>query len=184
MNYTEELKDEHKGITLMLRILEKICDGLDAGEKVDVVHLERIVEFLKVFADKCHHAKEEELLFPAMEKAGIPKEGGPIGVMLQEHEIGREYVKGFGEAVGDYKSSKTGASQNIVKNARNYIALLSQHIVKEDTVLYPLADAHIPKRVQEELLEQFDVIEIERIGVGKHEEFHELLKHLKSIYLK
>ena len=184
MNYTEELKDEHKGIVLMLQILEKICDVLDAGEKVDAGHLERIVEFLKVFADKCHHAKEEELLFPAMEKAGIPKEGGPIGAMLQEHEIGREYVKGFGEAVGEYKSTKTEASQKIVKNARNYIALLLQHIVKEDTVLYPLADAHIPQKVQEELLEQFDVIEAERIGKGKHEEFHELLKHLKSIYLK
>lgn len=183
MNYTEQLKDEHKGITLMLQILDRICDLLDADEAVEIVHLEKIVEFLKVFADKCHHAKEEELLFPAMEKAGIPKEGGPIGVMLQEHEIGREYVKGFAEAVYDYKSSKTGTSQKIVKNARNYITLLSQHISKEDTVLYPLADVHIPKRVQDELLEQFDKIEIERIGSVKHEEFHELLKRLKSIYL-
>lgn len=184
MNYTEQLKDEHQGIMLMLQVLERICDVLDTGETVDIVHLEHIVEFLKVFADKCHHAKEEELLFPAMERVGIPKEGGPIGVMLQEHEVGREYIKGLGEAVADYKLKKTGASQKIIKNARNYITLLSQHITKEDTVLYPMADAHIPKSVQDELLGQFDVIETERIGAGKHEEFHELLKHLKSIYLK
>jgi len=73
MNYTEQLKEEHKGIILMLRVLEQMCDRLDAGEPVDLDHLERSVEFLKVFADTCHHAKEEELLFPAMEQAGIPR---------------------------------------------------------------------------------------------------------------
>ncbi len=183
MNYTEQLRDEHQGIILMLQILERICDSLDAGKTVNAEHLEHIVEFLKVFADKCHHAKEEELLFPAMERAGIPKEGGPIGVMLQEHEIGREYIKGFAEAVTDYKTGKKEASQKITRNARDYINLLSQHITKEDTILYPMADANIPQSVQKELLEQFDVIETERIGAGKHDEFHELLKQLKSIYL-
>lgn len=183
MNYTEQLKEEHKGITLMLRILEQVCDKLDAGEPLDIDHLKRSVEFLKVFADACHHAKEEELLFPAMEWAGISKENGPIGVMLREHETGRSYVREFSQAVTDYASGKSGAAQNIVENARNYIVLLSQHITKEDTVLYPMADKHIPQIVQEELLKQFDAIETERIGPGRHEEFHEQLKELKAVYL-
>jgi hemerythrin-like domain-containing protein len=104
MNYTEQLKKEHEGIMLMLRILGKMCDKLEAGEPVDTGHMKSSVEFLKVFADTCHHAKEEERLFPAMERAGIPKEGGPIGVMLQEHEMGRAYVIGLADAVEDYAS--------------------------------------------------------------------------------
>lgn len=183
MNYTEQLKEEHKSILLMLEILEKICDSLDAGDSVDIDHLNGIVEFLTIFADKCHHGKEEDLLFPAMEKVGIPNKGGPIGVMLLEHEKGREYITGFRHAVSDYASGKAGSQQAIIENARNYITLLYQHITKEDTVLYPLADANIPLDVQEKLLEQFDVIERERIGIGKHEEFHTLLKQLKSEYL-
>ena len=183
MTYTEQLKDEHKGIKLMLRIMDRICDRLLTGEQINPEHLEKIVDFLKVFADTCHHAKEEELLFPAMVRAGIPKEGGPIGVMLAEHSQGRAHVKALGEAVADFKAGNSAASKIIVEHARAYIALLSQHIDKEDTILYPMADKYIPKPVQVKLLEEFDTIEKERIGEGRHEEFHKLLKHLKSLYL-
>jgi hemerythrin-like domain-containing protein len=74
MTPTEQLKEEHEGIQLMLRILDKVCQRLASGVRVDTGHLEKILEFIKVFADKCHHGKEEDLLFPEMGKAGIPKE--------------------------------------------------------------------------------------------------------------
>lgn len=183
MNYTEQLKDEHKGIKLMLQIIGRICDMLESGKNIDPEHLEQIVEFIKVFADQCHHAKEEDLLFPAMEKAGIPREGGPIGVMLSEHTLGRTYVRKLGDAVGDYKAGNRQASHTIIENARAYITLLSQHIDKEDNVLYPMADKLLPKEKQEQLLKEFETIENERIGAGKHDEFHELLKQLKTVYL-
>ena len=80
----------------MLKILDKVCARLESKEKVDPEHLEPIVEFFRVFADKCHHGKEEDLLFPEMEKAGVPKEMGPIGVMLAEHQQGRgDYDQGL-----------------------------------------------------------------------------------------
>jgi hemerythrin-like domain-containing protein len=75
---TEELKKEHEAIKLMIRIMGSVSDRLESGKKVDPKHLDSILEFIKVFADKCHHAKEEDLLFPAMEKAGIPLERSKI----------------------------------------------------------------------------------------------------------
>ena len=115
MTYTEQLKDEHKGVKFMLRIMDRICDRFMTGEQVNPEHLKKIVDFLKVFADTCHHAKEEELLFPAMVLAGIPKEGGPIGVMLTEHSQGRAHVKALGEAVVDFKNgiSRIGSNNRI-----------------------------------------------------------------------
>src|SRR5512147_1720406 len=95
---SQQLKDEHEGILLMLVILGKACAKLEKQQKVDLNHLEQMVDFFKIFADKCHHGKEEDLLFPEMEKAGIPKERGPIGVMLVEHGKGRDYVRGMNEA--------------------------------------------------------------------------------------
>lgn len=184
MKPTEQLKEEHEAIKLMLRISEKVCEKLESGEEVDPEHLEQIVEFIKVFADKCHHGKEEDLLFTAMEEAGIPKKGGPIGVMLTEHDMGRGYVKGMSEAVAKYKGGDRKVSSAIVGNARNYIALLTQHIDKEDNILYPMADMHLSEERQKELLEEFERVEREKIGVGKHEEFHELLNHLREVYLK
>lgn len=183
MTPTEQLKEEHKAIMLMLEILEKVCQKLDSGEKMNPEHLDGIVEFIRVFADRCHHGKEEDLLFPAMVEAGIPKEGGPIGVMLTEHNMGRDYAKGLGNAIAKYKAGDLKASSEIIENAKNYIALLTPHINKEDNILYQMADIHLSKEKQEELLKEFEKVEKEKIGSGKHEEFHKLLNNLKEVYL-
>jgi len=181
--YTEQLEEEHKGIKLALDILEKICQKLESKEKVDPSDLEKILEFIRVFADKCHHGKEEDLLFPAIEEAGIPKDGGPTGVMVEEHNLGREYVKGFGEGVSAFAAGNEQARTKIVENARNYIQLLSQHIDKEDNILYMIADMHLSQEKQNELLKQFEKVEEEKIGKGKHEEFHKMLEELKAKYI-
>lgn len=92
MKAIEELKNEHRGIQLMLRILERIAGKAEGGEPVRQDHLSGILEFLTIFVDKCHHGKKEDFLFPALEAAGVQKTGGPIGLMLQEHEAGRLLV--------------------------------------------------------------------------------------------
>jgi hemerythrin-like domain-containing protein len=184
MNPTQQLKDEHEGILLMLKILGKICAKMEDRQPVDLSHLERIVEFFRVFADRCHHGKEEELLFPEMEKAGIPRERGPIGVMLAEHAQGRSLVRAMGEAVAGLKAGETPTRETFIENAKNYIDLLSQHIQKENTILFPMSDRSLSREIQEELVEKFDIVEREKIGAGTHEEFHNLLSRLKGIYLK
>ena len=184
MRSTEQLKEEHEAIKLMLRILDRVCEKLESGEEVNPEDIYQILEFIKNFADKCHHEKEEDLLFPAMEEAGIPKEGGPISVMLMEHNTGRDHVRGMSEVLAEYKAGNRKVSSKLVENARNYITLLTQHIDKEDNVLYPMADKCLSEGKQEELLEKFEFIEREKIGICKHEEFHKLLHHLKAVYLK
>ncbi len=179
----EQLREEHQGILLMLRILEKVSTKVEAKERVDPTHLERIVEFLRVFADKCHHGKEEDLLFPALEKAGVPKEQGPIGMMLAEHQQGRGYIRGMAEALDRNQKGNPKALADYAENARNYIALLTQHIEKEENILFPMGEKVLSKKTQEELVEGFEKIEVERIGEGTHEEFHKLLHHLREVYL-
>ncbi|MGE5283764.1 MAG: hemerythrin domain-containing protein [Actinomycetota bacterium] len=183
MSPTEQLKEEHEGIRVMLDILAKVCDRLESGARVDQRHLEQILEFLKVFVDKCHHAKEEDILFPAMEQAGVPGEGGPIGVMLAEHRSGRENIRKMGEAAERLGKGDRGATSQFVQNARSYIELLLEHIEKENEILYPMADDRIPEKTQQALLAGFDKVEEERVGHGKHEEFHRLMDRLKEIYI-
>ena len=167
----------------MLRIMEQVCARLESGQTVDVGHLGQIVEFIQVFADRCHHGKEEDLLFVAMEEAGIPRQGGPIGVMLTEHMMGRSYVKEMSKAIVAYKAGDRSAVPKIAENARGYIALLAQHIDKEDNILYPMADRALTEATQQDLSEAFEEVERERIGAGRHEAFHELLRELDQVYL-
>lgn len=109
MKATEELKNEHEGIALMLRVMQVIGEKAGRGETLDSAHLDGIIAFLTVFVDTCHHGKEEEFLFPALEAAGVARQNGPIGVMLSEHESGRKRVARIKEAWGGYGAGDRSA---------------------------------------------------------------------------
>ncbi|MFN7181917.1 MAG: hemerythrin domain-containing protein [Planctomycetota bacterium] len=178
MGFTESLREEHKEIKLMLEILGAICRKLENKEDIPDEHLEKIMEFIKVFVDRCHHGKEEDILFPAMIESGLPKESGPISIMLIEHTTGRNYVKEMNRAI------KSKDFNKFTENAYNYSHLLQQHIFKEDNILYMIAENQIPANKQKEIVEQFEKVEKEIIGPGKHQEFHELIHHLEKVYIK
>src|SRR3990172_1482629 len=89
---TDVLRLEHEAILRMLHAMDAAADRLVDGRAPDPEILEDIVEFFATFADRCHHAKEEGVLFPRLEARGIPRDGGPVGVMLMEHDIGRRHV--------------------------------------------------------------------------------------------
>jgi len=182
MKATEQLRDEHEGIKIMLSILERVGRQLEGTGNLNKEHFDGILEFLKVFVDKCHHAKEEELLFPALVAAGVPKDG-PVSVMLHEHEMGRNHIKAMNAAFAGYIEGDLSLSKDITQNIGGYISLLRDHIEKENNVLFVMADNLLSEKKQDELLEGFEKIEEERIGVGKHEEFHGLIKKLSGIYL-
>jgi hemerythrin-like domain-containing protein len=183
MRATEELMAEHQAIKLVIRVLEEISTRLEAGERVPLDDLEAILDFIQGFADSCHHAKEEGLLFVEMERVGYPRDSGPVGVMLHEHTVGREHVAAMKEALLGVGQGDSAAAQRFVTHARGYGALLSQHIDKEDLILYPMADRDLSEETQRALVEGFERVEREIVGPGKHEEYHRLLDRLQATYL-
>ena len=183
MTATEQLRREHQAIVLGLLILEKFCQRIGAGQGVNQEHFDQVLEFIRVFADQCHHGKEEQFLFPAMESAGIPKTGGPLGVMLSEHEHGRELIRQLAASWEKYKAGDRAASAALIAAARNYIALLNAHIMKENSVLFPMAEMRLSPDTQRKLAEDFERLEVEQIGAGRHEQFHKTLDLLTKTYL-
>ncbi|MCX6256413.1 MAG: hemerythrin domain-containing protein [Bacteroidia bacterium] len=184
MKATQQLKDEHEGIKLMLNIMEKIYTGIETGDELNIVHFEKIIDFIRGFADKCHHGKEEDIFFPALVDHGIPNEGGPIAVMLYEHQVGRGHIKSLSNAFEEFKGGNKSAISNIISSSRNYVQLLRNHIEKENNILFMMADKVLNEEEQSKIYNAFEKLEIEKIGIGKHEEYHHLLNELKSIYLK
>lgn len=82
----------------MRQVLEDMSRRVKTVDQIHSVDITAIIDFLKLFADKCHHGKEEGILFPVLEAAGIQKHDGPIGVMLVEHPAGRGYIKQMQES--------------------------------------------------------------------------------------
>ena len=178
MKATDELKKEHEGIKLMLRVLQAVAGKVNLGDRVNPEHIDGILEFLSIFVDKCHHAKEEKHLFAAMHAHGMPMTSGPLAVMLREHEQGRAHVRAIAEAAGR-TGIPTAASARKVKNELSaYAALLRGHIDKEDKVLYPMADSLLTADEQNALTQAFERVESEEIGAGVHERYHAWIETL------
>jgi len=184
MNAIDELITEHEAVKTTLKVLDNISQEIGRSSKIpNIEHLEQLFEFFTVFVDTCHHGKEEELLFPAMEAVGISRESGPIGVMLSEHQQGRDLVSKMKQDLSAYVSGDANAAQAFKKHADAYVNLLNYHIEKENGVLFPMAMKHLSAQKLAEMKSGFDRIEIERIGEGKHEAFHRMLDELENTYL-
>lgn len=175
----EDLIHEHKAIEHALNILEKMSERIENNGDIDYSDINVFLEFLKEFADKCHHGKEEGFLFPTLEKAGIMKEGGPIGVMLSEHTQGRNYIKQMQSSILENQVDK----QLFITASRGYIRLLRSHIQKENNVLFPFIDSRLSASEQKDLYDKFENHEEQVIGKGRHEELHTLLEKLAKKYL-
>ena len=180
MKATEELMTEHRAIERMLAVLEAAAHRLEDDQPVRPDLFREVVDFVRNFADRCHHGKEEDNLFPRMEAAGVPRVGGPLGVMLDEHDQGREYVGAIADAVDGYDRGDASAARVIVENARGFVGLLREHIWKEEEVLFPMADRALSPDVQRELEEKFQQFEATVMGPGVHERYHRLLEKLEG----
>lgn len=182
MYATQDLRNEHEGVKVALAVLDHFSKEIEAERAVNIDDIEQLVDFLKTFVDRCHHGKEEDLLFPALEKAGIPKENGPIGVMLADHAQGREYIRMMNESIPGLREADPESQSQFASAARGYSCLLHNHIVKENEVLFIMAEQNLTPQVHEELARGFDQIEQERIGPGVHERYHALLDRLSNEY--
>src|SRR3990167_2038826 len=161
---TEVLKQEHRVIEKVLAAVEKL-----AGHPgpIPLEPWEKAIDFIRNFADKCHHLKEEGLLFPTLEEHGIPREGGPVGMMLFEHEEGRGYVKAMVTALSHAKQDPQAARTELFQNAGAYLRLLREHIAKEDQILFDMADSALTPEEQKKLLKEFDEPEERELGDRK-----------------
>ena len=179
MNATKVLMDEHRVIERVLTALETAVERLEKGDPVAPSFFLRAADFIKGFADGCHHHKEEDILFPAMREAGIPSEGGPVGVMLEEHAEARQLTAAMRAGAERMESGEADAHEDVARSALGYVALLRIHIAKEDQGFFPMADDAIQGRAREEIGEAFERVEREEVDQGIHERYLALAASLE-----
>ena len=144
MRPTEILMHEHELVVRALEVLGAMRAQAAIGGTVARADRADLIAFFREFLDGCHHRKEEQVLFPALAQAGLPVENGPIGVMLHEHETGRQLVR----ALADDGPSFTTA-------AADFDELLRAHINKENMILFRMADRLLPRARQDEIVDAF-----------------------------
>jgi hemerythrin-like domain-containing protein len=167
MKAIERLKSEHDLIERGLTLLEKAVASLAAGQALPEGFPQWAVQFLQQFADQCHHAKEEDVFFPVLKQRGIPEQGGPIGVMLHEHGLGRDCVGRMREA----SQVQPFDARAFAEAARQYVPLLRQHIFKENNILFRMAERVMSEADDADVTSRFSQVEQERGLTGLHQGF-------------
>jgi hemerythrin-like domain-containing protein len=175
---TEILKHEHLVIKKVLAAVERL---VLKGEPGPVEPWRKALDFIRVFADQCHHIKEEKVLFPALEEHGIPREGGPIGLLLAEHEEGRRFVRAMAQALSELPDSSQIQNSPLAEHARAYLRLLEDHIQKEDEVLFEMANEALTDEEQEDLARRFEEYEHKEMGPGIHERYAAIAGELELL---
>jgi hemerythrin-like domain-containing protein len=174
---TGSLIADHETILTALERLELRLGDMKRRGVVDVETVNKFLVFARSFIDRCHHGKEERCLFPCLERRGIPREGGPIGVMLYEHELGRKLVRELDGLLKSYSEGKTGP-EAVFNKCEEYIQLLRQHIAKENNVLFPAGESVAESEDVREVTECYEAIEGKEVGHEVHEELERLAKEL------
>jgi hemerythrin-like domain-containing protein len=173
MDALETMLEEHEIIKMAIGAMDAEARKLQAGNRLSQEKFAALIDIIRVFADKCHHGKEEDVLFPLIAKRG-ENEARIVSSLLDEHTKGRGFVKALEEAVG------RNDRENVIKNANGYSALLLLHIKKENAV-FPVWINPLPDETKKELEERFEEIEKRVIGLGKHEEYTQKIKKLESL---
>lgn len=179
---TDSLRKDHESVSLILDIMEAINIKIESGEKVDASDVKNVADFLTGFADNYHHKKEENFLFPALADAGMPTQGGPVGIMLQEHDISRSLTERIHESASNYDNDGSGL-EDFKTASKEYIFHLRQHVDKENNILFMMADAQLDQFAQADVIDGFDEFLSETFGQDKYNKLLETLAILKEKYL-
>ncbi|MBS4539114.1 hemerythrin domain-containing protein [Clostridium sp. D2Q-11] len=183
MNSIDVLVNEHNNIKRVLKIVRCICVDMVEGKEVDIEDFYSIIDFIRNYADKYHHGKEEDMLFEYMSEELSSDIGeGPIRGMFIEHDYGRNYVMNLEIAVKAYEKGSNEAKVDIIANAIGYANLLNNHIHKEDNVIYKYASRHLSKETIERLNSEFEVFENEDKNLDKKKKYLDLIEKLDQKY--
>ena len=155
---TEILSDEHRLIEQVMNALEGIVMIAQENQRLDIQAASQALDFIKTFADGFHHAKEENDLFVQMEERGMSRDAGPLAVMLHEHNVGRDCVVTMRNNLMGAATGDAPALASFIEAVDDYVALLRNHIMKEDRILYPMSDNVLSEADQDAMLARFQAL--------------------------
>ncbi len=151
IDVTQVMVDEHKLILRMIDLVEKNTELAIKGKFSDWNFYLDAVDFIRNFADRFHHAKEEDILFKALVDNGMPRNNSPVAAMLMAHDQGRAFVRNMEMVAQQAIAGESVQVEVLVDNARGYVELLRDHIDKEDNILYPLAERVLPEAMRPDM---------------------------------
>lgn len=172
---------EHENVTRMVEVMRKYSYGILQGRPIDYKDFYKIIDFIRNYTDRYHHAKEEDILFKRMGEE-IPKlaNNGPITGMLIEHDMARLYISNLEKALEEYQKGNDEARIDIIANTVCYGDLLTRHVDKENNVIYKFAEKMLPDEIKEEIDKKTEKVNKEAAEKGVQNKYLNILEELEK----
>ena len=181
-NYTrwdDFLVAEHEMIERAMAVLKINLEKIDEAIKTPL-QMQRAIDFLLEFGDKVHNTKEEEFLFPLMGQKGMPVEGGPIGVMLMEHDAERSLLQRMMAELPNLAEAATSARHKFAAEGFEYLTIRAEHIWKENDVLYPMGRKTFTDEDNTSLLDAFKTLDQQTYGDSARDHYAQMLAEVEK----
>lgn len=173
------LMHEHETMLLALNVLETIIQRFEDSPEGYAEDISGLLLFFYEFADECHHKKEEGIFIPVMEKYGMARYNGPVGDIIKEHALGRKLIKEMMELL-EHLNDETIPFEEA---AETFISLIRNHITKEHTSLFPMAESRIPAADLDKVNDDFEDFEQKIVGKGHHEKLRKMIDEFEEKYM-
>ena len=179
-NFIHELRHDHRMIQQVVAGMSAVADLLDSGKQVDPSVLSDLVQFFRVFADQCHHEKEEQHLFPLLATKATASTRRELESLEREHRSAKQLVAQLAKAAAVYVHNPAAVRCRVIDLLQQLVELYPAHIWKEDFLLFPLAQQNLSQTEQQDLKEQFEDVERD-VGEDLHAGFEMLAQKLEAV---
>lgn len=169
---------EHRLIEKMIGIIETEASEYKEGTKeINPAFIRAAVDFIRTYADRTHHGKEEDILFTTLSKKPMSDEHkAMMGELVKEHVYGRSVVGELVQATEAYTQGKKESMQTILTKLDELVAFYPKHIAKEDDVFFPQTESYLTSEEQQAMLDEFWEFDRKMI----HEKYEAVVKGLTS----
>ena len=150
----KKLVDEHVLIKRWLALIPAVVENLDLETEEGRQLISDGIDLIRSYADRYHHAKEEDILFKYFDE-----NSEILQVMYEDHTTGRGHVKAMLEALECKDKATLG------QHLMAYRELLTEHIKKEDEILFPWMDRNLSTSQVDELYSKFNQVD-QQIGLS------------------
>ena len=168
---------EHRLIERLIAIINRTLSQIEKEDKAEPVFIDTAVDFIRTYADRTHHGKEEDILFRELKKRELSEEDRRVmNELIEEHVLGRKLTKKLSEANNRYRNGEKQSLSEIVSGLRSLANFYPKHIEKEDKVFFPAARRYFSEEEDQAMLNEFWDFDRKMI----HEKYLSVVENLEN----
>jgi hemerythrin-like domain-containing protein len=147
---------EHRLIERMLKVIGKTLLRVESVREIDPVFVDTAIDFIRIYADRTHHGKEEEILFRDLSKRSLStKDRNMMNSLIEEHVFGRKTTKALEDANNRYRNGDKSALGDIIAGFHALVGFYPRHIEKEDKIFFPAVRSYFTDEAEQAMLAEF-----------------------------